>query len=198
MSDNSSNLFIVFKKMIHHFEQIDDSNLQHTFDKLKVLKPTKNSFLLHSNEICKYMYFVVEGLGRSFYITKTGQEKTRRITVENQILTVLQSFARQEPSIESIQLLEDSVLLAMHRDVFFGNIEQYPAWDRYYRKILEEAFIFQNKKIEHHVTLTAKERYDLLVELRPEYLQRLSNKVLASFLDLREETLSRLKSKSRF
>tara|TARA_B100001245_G_C22876255_1_gene421394 strand:- start:894 stop:1490 length:597 start_codon:yes stop_codon:yes gene_type:complete len=198
MPDSSSDIFVSFKSMIHHFEKIDDDNLRHTFERMKILKLEKNSFLLRSNEVCKYLYFIVDGLGRTFYITKTGQDKTRRIALDGHILTVLQSFSRQEPSIESIQILEDSLVLAMHRDVFFGNIAKYPAWDRFYRKILEEAFIFQNRKIEHHVTLTAQERFDLLLESTPEYLQRLSNKVLASLLDVREETLSRLKSKSRF
>ncbi len=64
-----------------------------------------------------------------------------------------------------------------------------------YWKMLEMAYCFQNRKIEELVTLTAKQRYDNVLNENPILIQRLSNRVLASYLDIREETLSRLKSK---
>jgi TRAP-type mannitol/chloroaromatic compound transport system substrate-binding protein len=67
-------------------------------------------------------------------------------------------------------------------------------WKNFYQKILEKAYSFQNRKIETLVTLTAKQRYEQLLTENPAFVQRLSNKVLASYLDMREETLSRLKS----
>jgi hypothetical protein len=57
------------------------------------------------------------------------------------------------------------------------------------------AYSYQHEKLQNLTTLTAKQRYDELMKSRPQYVQRLSNKVLASYLDIREETLSRLKSK---
>jgi CRP-like cAMP-binding protein len=56
------------------------------------------------------------------------------------------------------------------------------------------AYLYQNKKIENLVTLSAKQRYDKLLTETPIYVQRLSNKILASYLDITQETLSRLKS----
>jgi CRP-like cAMP-binding protein len=60
------------------------------------------------------------------------------------------------------------------------------------------AYSFQNKKIEALVTLSAKERYEQLLEEHPALTQKLSNRVLASYLDMSQETLSRLKSRWRF
>jgi hypothetical protein len=60
---------------------------------------------------------------------------------------------------------------------------------------MEMAYSFQNRKIESLVTLSAKERYDLLIKENPKAVQRLSNKIIASYLDIKQETLSRLKSK---
>jgi len=57
------------------------------------------------------------------------------------------------------------------------------------------AYSFQNRKIEQLVTLTAKQRYNIVLKENPVLIQRLSNRILASYLDIREETLSRLKSK---
>ena len=69
------------------------------------------------------------------------------------------------------------------------------SWKIFYQRILEMAYSFQNRKIEQLVTLTAKQRYDNVLEENPILIQRLSNRVLASYLGIREETLSRLKSK---
>ncbi|UII19656.1 Crp/Fnr family transcriptional regulator [Fulvivirga ligni] len=186
------------KNIISHFMVMDEALIEEAHDRLITFEYKKNDYILRSNEVCNYFYFIMKGGARSFYITKSGIEKTRLIAFEDRILTVLQSFTQQQPSLESLQVLEDTVLLGLHRDSFFYLLDKYAEWDRFYRMMLEEAFFFQNKKIENHITLTAQERFDLLLEKRPEFIQRVSNKVLASFLDVREETLSRLKSKSRF
>ncbi len=68
-------------------------------------------------------------------------------------------------------------------------------WKIFYQRILEMAYSFQNKKIEGLVTLSAKQRYELLLKETPILVQKLSNKILASYLDIAQETLSRLKSK---
>ena len=63
------------------------------------------------------------------------------------------------------------------------------------RYIMIEPYSFQNRKIESLVTLSAKERYDELLRDTPKMTQRVSNKILASYLDIKQETLSRLKSR---
>ena len=115
--------------------------------------------------------------------------------LDNYIGTTLSSFISQKPSFESIQALEDTDLLTINHQDFYRLIKEIDNWKNFYVKILELAYSYQNRKIESLVTLTAKQRYDQLLNETPVFLQRLSNKVLASFLDIREETLSRLKSK---
>ena len=114
--------------------------------------------------------------------------------LDNQIGTTLSSFISQKKSIEFIEALEDTELLAIGRDDFYRLVKEISNWKNFYLQILENAYSFQNRKIETLVTLTAKQRYEQLLTENPIFIQRLSNKVLASYLDMREETLSRLKS----
>jgi len=100
----------------------------------------------------------------------------------------------QKPSIEVIEALEDTRLLSIGHGDFYRLIREMDNWRNFYQKILESAYSFQNRKIEALVTLTAKQRYEQLRTENPALIQRLSNKILASYLDMREETLSRLKS----
>lgn len=108
--------------------------------------------------------------------------------------TALASFIYQKPSVEFIEVLEDTELLTMSYTDFYRLNEVMDNWKIFYQRILEMAYSFQNTKIEQLVTLTAKQRYDNVLQENPALLQRLSNRVLASFLDIREETLSRIKS----
>jgi len=114
--------------------------------------------------------------------------------LDNHMGTAMASFISQKPSVEFIDALEDTELLAINRKDFYLLCEQLENYKLFYLRILEKAYTFQNRKIETLVTLTAKQRYEQLLKETPIYVQRLSNKVLASYLDMREETLSRLKS----
>ena len=96
---------------------------------------------------------------------------------------------------EFIEALEDSELLAISHHDFYRLNNDLVEWKNFYQKILEMAYSFQNKKIEALVTLPAKQRYELIMKENAIMIQRLPNKVLASYLDMREETLSRLKSR---
>lgn len=161
--------------------------------KLKSVK--KNTLLLSEGETCKEFYFVHKGCIRTYYITKQGQEKTRYVAFDGSVATSIASFISQQPSFEFVDTLENSELYVIsHRD-FYQLASDIPQWEKFYRTLLETAYLYQNKKIEHLVTLSARQRYDHLLDVNPIYVQRLSNKILASYLDITQETLSRLKSK---
>jgi CRP-like cAMP-binding protein len=159
------------------------------------LTAKKNATLVAQGDICKKLYFVAGGCIRTYYLTEKGNEKTRFIAMEGMVATSLTSFISQQPSFEFVGTLEDSDLLYINYDNFFALVEESPAWEKFYRTLLEAAYIYQNKKIEQMVTLSAGERYAALMKEHPLFIQRLSNKILASYLDITQETLSRLKSR---
>ena len=152
-------------------------------------------FLLQEGNVCKEFYYVQTGSIRTFFIDKKGYEKTRYVMLDDHIGTTLSSFISQKSSFEFIETLDDSNLLVINYQDFYRLNKEIDNWKNFYQKILELAYSFQNRKIEALVTLTAKQRYEQLLKENPVLIQRLSNKVLASYLDMREETLSRLKSK---
>ncbi len=189
--DNSE----LFRNIVGQHVEISDCETEIIFKTLKHKKLKKNTFLLNNDEVCKHIYFILKGCIRSYYISPKGDERTRRISFENQLITVFTSFAAQRPSSELMETLEDSEVLIMEHHDFYKLVDQIPAWEIYCRKVLEEAFIYQNIKIEELVTLTASQRYQKVLTQCPHYIQRLSNRVLATYLNVSQETLSRLKSK---
>lgn len=177
------------------FADFEEHELEKISDCFIPKSVKKNDILLHEGSVCKEFYFIHTGCVRTFFIDKNGHEKTRYVMLDNHIGTALTSFIAQKPSIEFLETLDDTELLAISYSNFFRLNEEMVSWKIFYQKILEMAYSFQNKKIEQLTTLTAKQRYDNVLKENPVLIQRLSNRVLASYLDIREETLSRLKSK---
>jgi CRP-like cAMP-binding protein len=185
----------ILKYYIKKNIDINDNQLDEITSHFQLKTVKRNSVLLSAGETCKELYIVNSGCIRTYYITKQGHEKTRYIAFEGTIVTSLASFISQQSSFEFMDAIEDTELFVIRHNDFNKLLVKVPAWETFYRKILEMAYIYQNKRIESLVTLTAKQRYDKLLKENPEYFQRLSNKILATYLDITQETLSRLKSK---
>jgi len=183
------------KILLQNFANFDERELEQIISFFKPKSVKKNDILLHKGNVSREFYYVHTGGIRTFYIDKKGYEKTRYVMLDNQMGTTLYSFISQKPSIEFIEALDDTELLAISHQDFYRLIKEIENWKHFYQKILEKAYSFQNRKIETLVTLTAKQRYEQLLTENPVFVQRLTNKVLASYLDMREETLSRLKSR---
>ncbi len=182
------------KQLIRLFSAFDGKDLDRIVDCFESRLFKKNEIILSAGDVSKEFYFVNRGCIRTYFITKQGNEKTRYIMIEPSIGTTLTSFISQKPSFEFMDALEESEVLAISHTDFFRLVDEIPGWKSFYLKIMEMAYSFQNRKIESLITLSAKERYDLLIRENPQMVQRVSNKILASYLDVKQETLSRLKS----
>jgi len=174
------------KYLLKSIADFDDKELDKIYSCFKFISIKRNTILLSAGEVCKEFYYIQKGCLRTYFITRQGHEKTRFITLDCSIGTALTSFISQKPSFEFIDVLEDTELLV---------IRELTHWKDFYQRILEMAYSFQNKSFENLVTLTAKQRFEQVMNTNPILIQRLSNKVMASYLDITQETLSRLKSK---
>lgn len=156
---------------------------------------TRSDILVREGEVGQYMNFVVSGCLRIYFNHDDGQETTRHFAFENQFATGLASFITQSPSLESIQVMEDSELLRISRKDFYYLLNIIPAWEKFYRYYLQNAYINNLQIFHREITKDAELRYKALLRNNPEVVRRLSNKVVASYLNMSPETLSRMKSK---
>ena len=153
----------------------------------------KKQILLHEGHISKHLSFITKGCVRSYYISEEGIEATRNIFTEGKFCVVLPSFINQKPSSECLQALEDTELLRIDKFDFTCLLENNSAWGKFYRIKLERSRIMDSRRLESFISMNAKERYEHLLKHNPEYVRRFSNKVIASYLGITQESLSRLK-----
>ncbi|MFN5711179.1 MAG: Crp/Fnr family transcriptional regulator [Bacteroidota bacterium] len=154
----------------------------------------KNEILISKGDVCKFTYFVCKGSVRAYFIDDDGQEATRYIAFENQFITTIHAFISQTPTNEFLEATEKAELLQISHNDFKKIIEETTLGRDLYTKQLEVAYQTNHWRLESFLKMTAKQRYDFLMETNPAIIQRLSNKIVASYLGITQESLSRLKA----
>lgn len=161
----------------------------------KPLKTKKDEVLIESGKICRYLFFVVKGSVKAFFIDTNGQETIRYVAFENQFISTIHSFIEQTPSNEYICTIEPSELLAISCTDFKYALSHIPLFKDFYINLLEKTYLNNHWRIETFLRLDAKQRYEYILKNNNQLFQRLSNKNLSSFLGITQESLSRIKAK---
>jgi CRP-like cAMP-binding protein len=161
----------------------------------KAKSAKKNEILISKGDVCRYSYFVCNGSIRAYFINEDGQEATRYIALENQFITSIHSFVSQTPTKEFIAATEKVEVLQISYLDFKKLTEETTLARDLYIKQLEGAYINNHRRLESFLIMSAKQRYDFLLQTNPSIIQRHSNKIVASFLGITQESLSRLKGK---
>jgi len=189
------NNFGQLKKYLTNHIHVNDEMFSSFCSKFKFKTFQRNEILLKAGDICSHMYFVKSGCLRIFMLDAEGKESTRFLVFEDKFGTAFPSFTLQEPSLAFIQSLETSeVLYISYRD-FQQLLNDFPEWEKVYRINLERDYIDSIKRIESLITVGAKDRYKLLISNNQTLIKRLPSKIVADYLGISQETLSRLKSK---
>jgi len=162
-------------------------------DCMKLKRAKRNEILLDKGDVARHIYFVIKGCLRIFLIGDDGTERTRFLIFENNIGTAFPSFITRQPSVAAIQSLEASELLALSYQDRDRLLNEIPGWETLYRKGLELDYIASIQRIESLITMDSKTRYQMLMDTRPDIIRRLPNKIVADYLGISQETLSRLK-----
>lgn len=159
----------------------------------EVKEYNKHEILLNAGEVCNYLYFVEQGLLRTFHINENGSEFTRLFVPENKFCTILVSFQNKIPSPATIQALEKTKVFVISKENFekFTSVSENAK--NFYLKILEEFQNFQIKRIEFLTSYSPQEKTDIFLKENKELEPRLTDKVIASYLQITPETYCRCK-----
>lgn len=174
---------------------VTDEALETILSRFHLLSAAKNELLIQHGRKSQRTFFVLKGCLRIYFINEQGLEATRYFAFEHQFATALVSFITRQPSQEFIQALEDSELYYIAQKDFYELLDLVPAWEKFYRSYLEKAYVNNTNHLMSVTTLDAAERYRLLLDQNPAVVRRLPNRIVASYLNISQETLSRLKSK---
>ncbi len=155
----------------------------------------KNEIILNAGEICQKLYFIKKGLIRTFHVSQNGTEFTRLIAQENDFCTILLSFTEKVQSPANIQALENTEVFAINKSDFQEFVNQSETAKRIYTKILEDFQNFQISRLEFLTTLSPQEKVAQFLRENSHLEKRISDKIIATYLQITPETYSRCKKK---
>lgn len=188
----------MYEQLTHYIStqiKVSEDELKTILSYFKPLKLKKNELLVTHGQTSQRTFFVGKGCLRIFFIDEDGQDATRYFAFENQFATALVSFITGEPSEEFIQAVEHADLLYITHQDFHYLLGIIPPWEKFYRFYLEKAYVNNTRRLMSFLTQDAAEKYRQLLDENPIIVKRLPNKMVASYLNISQETLSRLKSK---
>lgn len=156
-------------------------------------KLRKKQFILQQDEVCKNLIFVEKGVLRSYTIDEGGIEHTLQFALEGYWITDMYSFLSQEPASYNIDALEDSELLLISNKVLEQLYERVPKFERYFRIIGQNNILSLHRRLQGSLSYTAEEKYLQLLQNFPSIVSRVPQHMIASFLGITRETLSRIR-----
>jgi len=174
---------------------LPDDILEDVISHFQHLEYPKNYFLLKQGKPCKYLWFLVKGAVRYFYTDEDGKESNVWFSIDKDIVSDAPSFASQNPSNENIQLLEDSELFAIEYNDLKNLLQKHHAFALWHITLIEKYYITQiEDRISDLQFLTSKQRYEKLLAQFPTISNRVSLGHISSYLNITQETLSRIRS----
>lgn len=156
-------------------------------------KIRKRQYLLQEGDVCKYLAFVEKGLLRSYNVDEKGNEHMNMFALEGWWTSDMHSFFTGEKAVINIDAIEDSELLMIAHDAFEAMTLKVPKMERYFRILFQNSLFTKERRLISSVTHTAEEKYINLAENNPQLVQRVPQNLIASYLGLAPETLSRIK-----
>ena len=149
---------------------------------------------MQEDDVCKYVAFVEKGLLRPFAADDKGHEHITQFAFEGWWIADQVSFLTGEPSEYNIEAMEDCELLLLTRQAEDEMLEKIPKFERNFRILLQNNLIATQKRLASSLSQTAEERYSELISSCPDTLpNRLPQHMLASYLGISPETLSRIR-----
>jgi len=168
-----------------------DKVLIETFFSSKKLR--KRQYHLQEGEVCKHLVFVAKGLLRTYNTDEKGNEHMSIFGWEGWWLSDFNSFLSGEPAVFNIDAIEDSELLMLSRNDYDALTLAVPIMDRYFRILYQNSLVTKERRLMSTITHSAEERYLELSASNPQIIERIPQNLIASYLGIAPETLSRIK-----
>jgi len=156
-------------------------------------KLRKKQYFLEEGEVCRYFGFIVKGAMRQYTVDDKGTEHIVQLSLENWWAGDRESYTMFTPSVYNIDAWEDTELLLVSRSNILELFERCPAISEMLRIMDDKNSVAKEKRIASSISATAERRYGDFITSYPEFVERFPQHIIASYLGMSKDTLSRIK-----
>ncbi|MEN0056540.1 MAG: Crp/Fnr family transcriptional regulator [Mucilaginibacter sp.] len=188
----------MFKYLLDHmlrYIDLDEEEKAIVTNHFKYKKLSKKDYVLKSGDVCQGNYFILTGCLRLYVITNSGAEQILHFGISGWWMSDLDSFDKQLPSDYYIQAVECTEVAFISKANYEALMIKIPKLNKYFRIMMQIAYTAKLKKLELFLCHTAEERYHSFNKAFPDFVQRIPQYMLASFLGFTPGFLSLLRAK---
>ncbi len=175
------------------YSKLTDNCMADFIQLSKCFTKGKSTLIVNEGQYADKSYFIIKGCARAYYI-KDGKDITDWFAFENDFINSINSFFENIPSPHFIELLEPTTFLEISREDIFQLADQYHDFDRLLRIIATKTMLALSKRIFSIQFEPARQKYENLLNIRPDITQRVPLMHIASYLGITLETLSRIRN----
>ena len=158
-------------------------------------KLRKKQYLLQEGDVCKHIAFVEKGALKAYVVDDAGAESIIQFALEGWVISDLYSFLTGEPATYNIDALENAELVLISKSAHEELLKKLPKYETYIRLQITGAYIALQKRLTSIISLPLEERYKNFLAVYPNIAQRVPQHMIASYMGLTPETLSRVRSR---
>lgn len=187
-------VFEVFKAYVLRQAAVSDDEFAILEGYAKFKKLRKKQYLLQEGDVCHYHCFIADGLMRTYAVDDKGNEHIIRFAMRDWWISDRESLLSGQPSKFNIDAIEESNLILFSKEDMDAAMAKLPVFSAMINNILNKSFITSQNRIHEAISSSAEEKYQNFVKRYPEFALRVPQAMIASYLGIKPETLSRLRN----
>jgi CRP-like cAMP-binding protein len=184
---------IILKNIAKHI-LLSEKEQDHFCNVLHPFSLKRKEYLLHEGDIAKNAAFVTSGCLRAYSIDSNGFEHILQFAPTDWWITDMFSYVSQNPAYLNIDAVEDSEMFLLSRTDQLQLFNDIPSFERYFRILTEKSLVSSRKRTMDNLSMTARERYESFCTYYPTLINTLPQKMIASYIGVTPEFLSKMKA----
>ena len=189
-------MYEIFQKYLDEKATLTQSESERIQSFAIVKKLRKRQYLLQEGDIWKYDAFITKGCLRTYSVDEKGNEHVNSFSIENWWTGDRESLISALPARYNIEAIEDCELVLFTHDNFELLCLEIPAFNSMVNMILQKSFIAAQNRIQAALSFTAEEKYLNFINKYPGFAARIPQTMIASYLGMTPETLSRIRKQT--
>ncbi len=186
----------MFDEILEHIEeliQLSESEKERFTSILIKKKLRKRQFLIQEGDVVKYEYFVASGCLKAYEVDDNGDEHIIQFAKENWWISDFKAFFEEGKATLNIDTIEESLVYGIEKQDLENLFLDVPKFDRFFRIKLTSAFVALQNRILSSLDKSNSERYLDFQKTYPNLERRIPNYMIANYLGIKPESLSRIR-----
>lgn len=180
---------LVLNNVAKHIS-LDNEEAAYFTSLLEYREVRRKSFVLKEGQLCKTINYVHAGTLRAYYLDKSGKESTVMFAINDWWITDMFCFVNRQPAMLFIEAVENSSIFRLESDALDKLYLEIPKFERFFRIIMQNAYIREQLRVIQNLSLSAEERYNNFLSKYPQVVKQVPQKQIASYLGITPEFLS--------